>query len=81
MSYNKSIALDKEGLKSDLNWCLYLSNNGDSGIFFSELEPGIADCRGGILYIAPKDSMPNVSLNSLTAYSAKIHILKYYFEP
>ncbi len=79
MDCDKPIALDTENLKEDLNWCLYLSDDGGSGIFFSELEPGIADCRGGILYIAPKDRMPNISLNSLTPYNARAHILKYYF--
>lgn len=77
----KDLGIIPSSLEKDkpLNWCLYISESEESGVFFTQVSPGIKDCNGGILYIAPEHAMPRISLRGLTAYNAKKHILNYYF--
>ena len=82
---SKLISIKNSEKKVDIpatkfNWCLFEANDPDlgSGVFFSSFAPGIKDCKGGTLYIAPEEYMKSKEKRRFTAYNARIAILEYY---
>lgn len=71
-------ASEPEEVSKPVNWCLFIKGDGsqDSGVFYSTLNPGIKDCKNGILYIASGDRMPAIS--RLSSGAAKRAILDAY---
>jgi len=64
------------------NTCLFVSGSSDIstkfGVFYSSFDPGIQDCKNGILYVAPEEYMLNKIGNKPTSYAARNAVLEYY---
>lgn len=63
---------------TSLNWCLFISKNGDSGIFFTNFGPGIKDYKNGILYVVPDKYIQRNCMRPSSAYYVGMTILKYF---
>lgn len=61
-----------------INWCLFISKNGDSGVFFTSLGPGIKDCKNGILYVVSDKYIRRNCVRPSSAYYVGQTILKYF---
>jgi hypothetical protein len=65
-------------MSADTNYCLFILDGGDSGIFFANLGPGIKDCKNGVLYVAPEKYVQENCMRVSSSYHIRLTILKYF---
>lgn len=65
-------------MSADTNYCLFILEGGDSGIFFANLGPGIKDYKNGVLYVAPEKYVQENCKMISSSYYIRLTILKYF---